>query len=429
MKKVLSELYALLEEKKSIKNFIPEVQELKTKLTNKQHITLFVNEVRAIVQQEAALAVINNGGKGIIAMATGSGKSKVGIMLSKHYGLATPERKTQAILVPTEKLRDETWKEEYEKWGASDLYDLTERYCYISASKVEGKKFGLTILDEGHNLTELGSEFFYNNSSDNIVLLSATPPSDPEKNKILDSLGLKIVYHLTLDECVALGFVAPYQITVISIPLNGVTKNIQGGTKAAPFMTTEVATMNYHNKTVQKLMFNKTPAGKKTLQFAIMKRMHFIYKLPSKEAFAKEFLKREMPEEDRSLIFCGSIEQSEALCEHFFHSKSSGESYEKFKNGEINRLATVRAVNEGHNFEGLDSALIVQINSKEKDFIQRLGRILRYRSDHVAQMYILVAEGTQDEKWVLSALENIDKNNVQYVKSLNYTERWKSIQK
>ncbi len=419
---VLKELNFALQNQKSIKDIADKVYELRNSITNEHEYSAFVNYVRNIVQMEALKAVENNGGKGLIAMATGSGKTKVAVDLMTKYSSPLSEN---SLIVPTEKLRDEGWKEEVEKWSKGlPMWDTITSLCYASASKPLGKKYRITVLDEAHNITELSSEFFANNTSELIIGLTATPPDDPIKQKLLEEIGLKLVYTLTLDQAVKLGFVAPYKITVVSVPMEDTKKEIPGGTKDKPFMTTEVSQMQYLNKLVQSAMFDKTPSGKKRFQFAILKRMRAVYNLPSKERAAQFLLDKVIPKEDRTLIFAGGIEQSERLCENFFHSKSGDKAYNAFKEESINRLSCVQSINEGHNFEGIDGALIVQLNSKEKDLIQRLGRLIRYRAGHEAHVFILVSEGTQDMKWLESAMTNIDKVNVEYTSFLNFKNKY-----
>jgi superfamily II DNA or RNA helicase len=358
----------------------------------------------------------------MIAMATGSGKSRVAVELAKFY-FDSKNDYHAALLVPTEKLRDENWKEEFEKWEAQNVWKHTERLCYASASKVKGFDFPLAILDEGHNITELSSEFFINNGVENIVLLTATPPTDQVKRQILSDLNIKLVYELTLDQAVRLGFVAPYKITVITVPLDATTRNIPGGTKAKPFMTTEASAYAYWNKRVQGAMFDQTPQGKAKLKFAILGRMQFIYKIPSKTAVIHFLLNKVIPEDDRTIIFCGNIEQAEDVCPTFYHSKSSNVAYDAFKAEQINRLSCVKAVNEGHNFPGVDSGIIGQLNSKEKDLVQRIGRLIRFRPGHEAHLYIVVSESTQDEKWLENATENLNQSKIEYVRFPNFKKR------
>lgn len=422
MMKYFRELQELFQNQPhSILTYIDKVEAIRAKITEPLAIEAFVNKVREKVQNEAIQAVIDNDG-GMIAMATGSGKSRVAVELAKYY--CEPFTSDLALLVPTEKLRDENWLEEFEKWGASPLWNDTQSLCYASASKIGGYNFDLVILDEGHNITELASEFFTINNIQRTVLLTATPPTDPIKKQILSDLDIKLVYELTLDQAVRLGFVAPYKITVITVPLDNVTKNIPGGNKKNPFMTTEAATYAYCNRRVQQCFGDQTPQGKAKMQFAILGRMQFIYKIPSKTAVIKFLLDRVIPQEDRTLIFCGNIEQAEEVCPTFYHSKSSSVAYDAFKNEEINRLSCVKAVNEGHNFPGVDSGIIGQLNSKEKDLVQRIGRLIRFRPGHEAHLYIVVSESTQDEKWLENAIENLDQSKIEYVRIDDFKKRF-----
>lgn len=420
MRKYFRELEELFQNPKSILTYIDKIEALRAKLSSDESITEFVNKVREKVQNEAIQAVVNNRG-GIVAMATGSGKSRVAVELAKYY--CTPDIDSLALIVPTEKLRDENWLEEYNKWGAQHLWNETTRLCYASASKVNNKDFKLAILDEGHNITELSSEFFINNGVENTVLLTATPPEDKVKRQILSDLDIPLVYELTLDQAVRLGFVAPYKLTVITVPLDATTKNIPGGSKAKPFMTTEAACYAYHNKKVQASMFDDTAQGKARLKFAILGRMQFIYKIPSKTQVVKFLLDKVIPEDDRTIVFCGNIEQAEDVLPETFHSKSGNQHYDAFKNKQINRLSCVKSLNEGHNFPGVDSAIIAQLNSKEKDLVQRIGRIIRYRPEHEAHIWIVVSEGTQDEKWLEKAVENLNQSKIEYVRFPQFKQR------
>jgi len=422
MKKYFRELEVLFKKPESILTYIDKIEVLREKITEPDQSTQFVNLVREKVQAEAIQAVIRNNG-GMVAMATGSGKSKVAVELAKYY--FKPEDDFHAaLLVPTEKLRDENWKEEFEKWDARNVWKHTERLCYASASKIGGNEYPIVILDEGHNITELASEFFISNDIERTVLLTATPPNDLVKVEILRRLGIELVYELTLDQAVRLGFVAPYKITVITVPLDNATKNIPGGNKLNPFTTTESAAYSYWNKRVQSCMGDQTPQGRGKLKFAILGRMQFIYKIPSKTQVIKYLLDKVISKEDRTIIFCGNIQQAEEVCPTFYHSKSGSASYDAFKNETINRLSCVKAINEGHNFPGVDSGIIGQLNSKEKDLVQRIGRLIRFRPGHEAHLYIVISESTQDEKWLETAIENLDQSKIEHVRFTNFKERF-----
>ena len=409
-KSIMEEVKKLIKKDKSILTQIDEIEKLKQTVPTEK-MGEFVNFIREIVQKEAIQAVIDNNG-GMVAMATGAGKSKVAVELAKHFINSTD--KSLGLIVPTEKLRDENWKEEYFKWGAEHLWIPTIRLCYASASKIKNKDFELAILDEAHNLTSLSSEFFLNNNVEKTVLLTATPPSDSVKQELFSTLGLKLVYKLTLDQAVRLGFVAPYEINVVSVPLENTLKNIKGGSKLKPFMTTETSTYNFLSQTIKTLWNSTRPLDKFKHKHSLLKRMHFIHSLPSKTNAIKYLLEKVVSKEDRSIIFCSTIEQAETVCENFYHSKSDNKGYKDFKEEFVNRLSCVKSLDEGHNFSNIDSIIIGQLNSTEKNLIQRIGRGIRYRPGHLATIWIVISKGTQDEVWLESAIKNLDKSKITY---------------
>lgn len=371
--------------------------------------------IKSAIQREAFIDLKTNNFWGLVIAATGIGKSKIAIDVAEYI---TNQKKDARILivVPTEKLRDENWKEEFKKWKLTRMYNENiERSCYASISKLEGQTYDLVIMDEVHNITEANSLFFSQNTITRCVGLTATYPEDVLKRKILNDLNLKVSYSISLDMAVKLRLVAPYKITVVECRLDGNTKNCPGGTKEKPFMTTEVATYNYLTGVIRKLMFDKSK--KAQTKFAILRRMRFIYDLKSKTEAAKFILKNFINEEqDRTLIFCGGIAQAEQLCKDTFHSKTNDKSFIKFKKGQINTMSCVNSVNEGHNIHNVDNALVAQLNSNELHIIQRIGRTLRYRKGHEANIIILMVMDTVDEKWTKEALSSLDQSKITYVR-------------
>ena len=169
-------------------------------------------KIKTQIQFEARIAIHKNFGSGLVTMATGVGKSKVPIDYAKEVVI---EDDGIALLVPTEKLRDENWKLEFEKWEASDLWDKTTSLCYASASKIKGKKYSLAIVDECHNITELSLQFFIDNDIRDVICLTATEPEDESKRLMIQQISKGHVYDLPLDKAVELGIVAPYNINIV----------------------------------------------------------------------------------------------------------------------------------------------------------------------------------------------------------------------
>lgn len=375
---------------------------------------LKINKAKDAKQKEALNVLINNPfNRGILSMCTGAGKSKVAIDYYKYlYEHVYNKNMNVLLVVPTEKLRDVNWLNEFTDWDAKDLYDKLDRCCYASLSKIKDKTYDLVILDEVHRTTENNIVFFKNNKVFHIVGLTATLPED--KRELLKTIGLHEVFYLSLDEGVKLGIVAPFNINVIECKLDDKNKYIEAGSKDKRFKITEKQQYDYHNKQLRKLLF----ANGEYPQWLILKRMKFLTGLKSKTNVAKSILDT-IPLDKKIIIFCGSIEQAENLCENTYHSETNSEALDKFISGEVKRLSCVNALNEGMNIPGIDIAVIVQVDSKDTNLIQRIGRVVRYREGHLAEIYILSVSDTQDEKWVESALKSFDKTNIKYINFKN----------
>ena len=375
--------------------------------------------------------------RGAIIAATGIGKSKIAIDTIKDYYkleltaigyVHKPHFGKALIVVPTEKLRDEGWKAEFEKWGAAEIYrNYVETVCYMSLDTIKDKQYQFVILDEGHNITENNSVFFKQNSYRDVLMLTATRPTDFRKTVILNNLGVKPVYELNLDEAVKLGIVSAYNITVVTMPIDGTERYIKKY-KRSTFLNTETHMMDYHNAAV---FSSRNPMAR-------INRMQFIYKLRSKTRAAQALLKL-IPDDYKTLIFCANKAQAVDLCENRYFTKPSITKFEameeekvaeyrhimdnwqgttglnKFLLDEVNQLSCVNALNEGHNLGLIDIAFIAQLNSKQLHFIQRIGRILRWSPDHKGEIIVVVARDTIDEEWARKASHSLDANNIRWV--------------
>lgn len=432
-------------------NEIATIREQLIPLLTDEEVTHVTNVIRAKVQKEAEQHWRDNGCKGAVLMATGTGKSKIGVSITvedaQHIDMFE-----NLVVVPTEKLRDEGWHEEFVKWGAHEEWNNVQRSCYASLHKITGKRFKTVILDEGHNLTPLNSTFFANNTVEKIIWLSATKPRDKEKIGLLKELGIHPVYEITLDEAVKLGLTPPYEITVITTKLDTKDKYIKSGNKEKTFYQTEAAKYGY--------LTNRCLSVPTKQHF--LDRMRFVYGLKSKSMAAKWLLDNVIPkqvmrpnqiirsmriEDYRTLIFAGSKKEAVLLCENRFFSKPSkpkplkegatefqkekyntklveyqimmshyqgDESFKAFKEKIISRMSCIEAVNEGHNIPDLDCCFVVQLNSNELNLWQRMGRI-RFRPGITSRIIILCCENTEDKNWVEKAAANLNEANIRWV--------------
>lgn len=438
-KEIGNELYPL------IRDILGNADQISDYLDSLEEVPQSIfKQLKNSVQLHALREWMNEGCWGAIIAATGVGKSKIAIdaslWINGNAKLPNEGNPKILILVPTEKLRDENWKEEFVKWGYESLYnDCVRRECYVSAPKIKDEEFDLVIMDEYHNITENNSTFFAQNKVHKVLALSATPPKDEVKMAILADLGIKIDYQIDLDTAVKLRLVAPYEIVIVETRLDSVDKYIKAGNAKNVFFQTEAQRYEYLTKDLQKKQFSTNPRLKELSKWAILARMRFIYGLKSKTEAAKKVLSL-IPKDQRVLTFCGGIEQAEELAERSvpvfavnpsepltFHSKSNDEWLTAFKQEQINRLTCVNALNEGQNLNSVDYGVLVQVNSNERNLIQRIGRMIRYKEGHIGKIIILVCTDTQDEVWLKKILGNLDSSKIRYVRYQNLINGTDSI--
>lgn len=341
-------------------------------------------------------------------MATGTGKSKVFIMLCVEILKLNPDARL-CLLVPTEKLRDHNWKEEFTKWGHDDIYKKLDRHCYASATKIR-KKYDVIGLDEVHNLTENSAKFLDKNTEARILGMTATPPEEEHKKDLLAKY-CPIIYEYSLHEGIDDGIILPFKIKIVELSLDSKDKYITAGNKDNPFKTTEVEYYKYLTSLINKARYSRNT---KLEQFRIFHRMRFLYSLKSKTDAANKIIANYL-QDKKSMIFCGSIAQAKDLCNYTYHSQTDDKDLNKFIRGEINMISCVRALNEGINIPSLDAALIVQGSSKKREIIQRIGRCVRWRENASADIYILSTVDTQDQVWTSKAVEEFPKETIEYI--------------
>jgi superfamily II DNA or RNA helicase len=93
---------------------------------------------------------------------------------------------------------------------------------------------------------------------------------------------------------------------------------------------------------------------------------------------------------------------------------------QKFQDGrtKVKRISAVKSLNEGANLNRVDFIIIAAGTSKLKDFIQRVGRSIRWQDGKKAMIVRLYIKDSQEEKWVKSSQEGYDVNTLSNYKEL-----------
>lgn len=383
------------------------------------------NKVR--VQKEGRLAWSSNFQRGTLCWSTGCGKSKAAIECIEelrheylqNFGIGMP----QGLLVcPTEQMRDKNWPDEFKEWGVS--MDGVKIICYASLAKEDLSKYDYYVYDECHRITLHNLDKLALQGPKPCIGLTATYPSEKGKKdaefnrvKMLQQL-MPPVHTITTDEAVDLGLVSDFEITVVKHFIDAVNKNILAGTiRKKPTYKTEAEQYKVLSKQIGFAMMKKNEA----LMFgATSKRCQFLYNLPSKQRLAKAILDRLIASGKRTIVFGCSIDMIDTVCgkENVYHSESNDDAFDRFQSGESKLLGSVKALNEGVNMLNPEQALFIGIDGQERNLVQRIGRCIRFRYGNPgfkAQIFIVIAMATQDEKWYKDAIADFQTKRIKNI--------------
>ena len=221
-----------------------------------------------------------------------------------------------------------------------------------------------------------------------------------------------IKYLFDVDKATDSKILNDYQIIIHELELSKLPtlkkKNKNGG----HWWTSEYKDYQYVNNRVAAA---QTP---KQQQFAYIMRMRALMDYNSKEIYTKSLLQNLS---DKCIIFANTQKQADRVCKHSYHSSNnkSDDNLEMFSDGRINQLSCVLQLSEGVTIPNLKQGIIMHAYGNEKKSAQRIGRLLRLNPSELATCHILCYKGTQDSKWVKSALKGFDDNKIKYYNPLN----------
>jgi len=349
------------------------------------------------------------GSRVILRWATGVGKSKAAIDLLKKYGGRT-------LLVVAERLHKENWEKELQRWKYDSDIDII---CYHSLKKLEGEAYNNIVLDEAHHaFTEKRKDALSKILSTNVILLSATL-SKEHIYSATELWGKFQISTVSLKEATESGALPEPEVNVIALELDDTDYKYS----YKRFKTTVKCTQRgYYKYLTDQCSYWKEQYILKKNQFIMnkwmmsaTKRKRFIGSL--KDKYAKELLSK-LPKNKRYICFCASIEQAKSIGgkQHCISSRKKQKENEAiiaaFNEHKIDSLFVVNMANEGMNLKDIEIGIIVQLDGKERLFIQKFGRSLR--AENPVQ-YIFYFKNTQDERYLNNALENIDEKYVKRI--------------
>lgn len=351
-----------------------------------------------------------------IKAATGTGKTIIAIEWLKSIDLPT------LIIVPTQALIFQSWAPKLQE---AHLLDVGQYYAY---SKQEGKtmittyssalshpelleKADVVVLDEIHHLGAQSAllRLLPKLSEKEYVLgLSSTP----ERRDDAHSLFLKefpICFDLSLGEALRTGIVAPLQ--VFEVP----AKMTLAERQRYDAQTDRIQRAFKHcGNNIANWMHCFDPATKQYVGrqgiMAMSRRKKLLTEVQDKKKKILDVVARHPGE--RIIVFAESVAAIEEIKECLLENRVSSETFhsrtEPWRRLEIledwgskfDVLLSCRALEEGLDVKEVAVGILLTSGANKRQYIQRIGRIIRPKEGKIAKFYIIYCPSTIEDSYV-----------------------------
>lgn len=366
-------------------------------------------------------------------LPTGFGKTKQALDILKRH---IKKLNQDILIVIPRNVLIESWKQEFKKWGMEKYLLSVTFTTYVSLPKHEGK-WDMVIFDECHHLSDRCREALTNFDIKRAILLSATVKRDmkDELNEVFDNL---LSYKIKMKEAIDNEVLPDPRVFLLPLTLNtkypteSIWKNPKGKEPVVevPWATRWSAIKqkvykvriycseyHYHQDLCSQIEWHKNRymrTRNEALKAKWLKLAGDRLKWLSDKKMATMQILKEHFKNERVLLFCNSIEQTEVLGNCINSKfKSSLTTLEDFNKGKINQISAVNMLNEGCNLVNCRIGIYGNLNSSEIIVKQRLGRILRHKDPIIIIPYY---KDTREEELVTKMLEDY---NPELVKTIN----------
>ena len=363
--------------------------------------------------QRAALDAWREAGeRGCLELPTGSGKTVIGIAAA--VACATPT----LVVVPTIDLLEQ-WQRELEREFDCSIGRLgggeqrveavtvaTYDSAYLRADEL-GDRFGLVVFDEVHHLGGEGYRDIARLLAAPARLgLTATFERPDGAHDAIEELVGPLVRRVSVDE-LAGDHLAAYDIKRVEVELTDDERE-----RYEQFQGTFTAYLKRSNiqlrsgSDYQELVKRSgtDPKAREAL-LAKQRAREVMMNAQRKVDRLEAILDRHR--EDRIIVFTAHTELVYRLAERFLlpaitHETGADERreiLERFRDGTYSRVVTANVLDEGVDVPDANVAVVLSGSGSQREFTQRLGRILRPKTDGSrALLYELVTEATAEER-------------------------------
>ncbi|MCI0570111.1 MAG: DEAD/DEAH box helicase, partial [Myxococcaceae bacterium] len=360
-------------------------------------------------QEEALVAWQRAGGRGVVELPTGAGKTLLAVL-----AIAQVKRPT-LVVVPTLDLLAQ-WQQVLQQHlpvavgvlggGVSDRQPITVT-TYDSAAlhtEFHGNRFGLLVCDECHHLPAPSYRFIAQGAIAPWRLgLTATLERTDGGERVVEELLGPLVYRADI-RALKGRYLAPYDVHTVEVALTPGEQAAHDAARALylAFVRGRGLTLSAPGGWARFLSeTHRSPEGREAFAAYREQRRLALFSEGKREALWR-ILRRHR--EDRILVFADDTETVYRLAHHFVlpaltHHTPLPERkalLAAFAAGTLPVLLTSRVLNEGVDVPEARVGVVLSGSGSVREHVQRLGRVLRMRPGKRAVLYEVLTRGTAE---------------------------------
>ena len=385
-------------------------------------------------QQESLLAWKQAGRQGVVVLPTAAGKT----YLAQLAMVSTP--RTTLIVVPTLDLMHQWYAQMLAAFpdievgllggGSRDRSPILIATYHSAAIHAEtlGNRYAFLIFDECHHLP---TDFFRVIAEYSIAPyrlgLTATPERTDGNHRDLDSLIGQVVYRKGISELSG-GTLAQHKVVQIKVKLSPTERQRYDQAREIRNKFLRESNISLSSLDGWQIFVKasaRSPAGRRAM-LAHREAKEIAAGTDGKLRVLTELICEHHP--DSILIFTNDNATVYRISQEFLipaitHQTPVKERHDiltRFREGIYQTLVTSHVLNEGVDVPEVKIAIIISGTSSAREYVQRLGRILRKGKElnKLAILYEIVAEDTSEERTSVRRQQDLKKPSPQQLELL-----------